>query len=72
MLWNLTNEKRSEEDRVAPEHCDGRFVLHRHHDADGPHLDLRLEQDNFLLGWRIDASGLDEECWATEKRPQSI
>lgn len=46
-----------------------RFVLHRHHDAFGPHLDLRLEQDGHLLGWRIDGATLAEGAWATEKAP---
>ena len=51
---------------------DGRFVLHRHCDAQGPHLDLRLEQDGHLVGWRIDAAALSGEAWATEKPPHPL
>lgn len=51
---------------------DGRFVLHRHRDAAGPHLDLRVERDGFLAGWRIDAVTLTDEAWATEKSPHSV
>lgn len=46
-----------------------RFVLHRHRDALGPHLDLRLEQDGYLLGWRIDGDNLAGAPWAAEKAP---
>lgn len=46
-----------------------RFVLHRHRDAAGPHLDLRLEQDGYLLGYRIDGDALEDAPWATEKAP---
>lgn len=45
----------------------GRFVLHRHRDHDGEHLDLRLEQDGYLDGWRIDATTLEGSTWATQK-----
>lgn len=48
---------------------EGRFVLQRHRDEGGEHLDLRLEQEGFLEGWRIDATDLDEERWATRKGP---
>ena len=51
---------------------DGRFVLHRHCDADGPHLDLRLECGECLMGWRIDGTSLDGGPWATEKAPHSV
>ena len=54
------------------EGVDGRFVLHRHCDAQGPHLDLRLEQDGHVVGWRIDASALSGEPWATEKAPHPL
>lgn len=52
--------------------ADGRFVLHRHCDEWGPHLDLRLEQDGYLLGWRIDGVTLSGEPWATEKAPHPV
>jgi len=29
------------------------FVLHRHRDDDGEHLDLRLESGEVLVGWRL-------------------
>ena len=44
-----------------------RFVLHRHRDAVGPHLDLRLEFDGFLGGWRIAADALRAGVSAEEK-----
>jgi hypothetical protein len=49
-----------------------RFVLHRHRDAHGPHLDLRLEQDGYLLGWRIAGDTLGSAPWATEKAPHPL
>lgn len=30
-----------------------RFVLHRHSDREGEHLDLRLEDGDVLFGWRL-------------------
>lgn len=56
---------------TALERADGRFVLHRHQDGEGPHLDLRVEHEGCLLGWRIDAVAMDGEPWATEKAPHS-
>lgn len=50
----------------------GRFVLHRHTDAEGDHLDLRLEADGHLRGWRIDAESLAAGAWATEKAPHPL
>ncbi len=50
----------------------GRFVLHRHTDAQGEHLDLRLEAEGHLRGWRIDANELGEGAWATEKPPHPL
>ncbi|MBI5093493.1 MAG: hypothetical protein HZB26_13760 [Candidatus Hydrogenedentes bacterium] len=52
--------------------ADGRFVVHRHIDADGPHLDLRVEMDNCLMGWRVDGLTLEGGPWATEKRPHPL
>ena len=43
----------------------GRFVLQRHTDAQGEHLDLRIEADGHLRGWRIDAATLNAGAWAT-------
>lgn len=71
MLWNLRPEAPSAAPPDAP--AEGRFVLQRHHDSGGPHLDLRLEQPGgFLLGWRIDAVDLDGDCAATEKSPHPL
>jgi hypothetical protein len=50
----------------------GRFVLQRHTDAQGEHLDLRLEAEGHLRGWRIDAATLAPGAWATEKPPHSL
>jgi hypothetical protein len=45
---------------------DGRFILHRHTDSDGPHHDLRIEMDGALHGWRI-LGDLDALSVAVEK-----
>ncbi len=50
----------------------GRFVLQRHTDAQGEHLDLRIEADGHLRGWRIDAAALAAGAWATEKAPHPL
>jgi hypothetical protein len=55
---------------VAP--VEGRFVLHRHRDTQGPHLDLRIEQDGCLAGLRIDADALAPGAWASEKAPHAL
>jgi hypothetical protein len=51
---------------------EGRFVIHRHRDAQGPHLDLRLEQDGCLSGLRVDADALEPGAWASEKPPHAL
>lgn len=66
MYWKLHLEPWVEPEVRA---VDGRFVLHRHSDGQGPHLDLRLEQTGYLLGWRIAGKILEDELWATEKAP---
>lgn len=71
MLWTLHRED-APLASDTPAHTDGRFVLHKHTDAAGPHLDLRLEQEGFLLGWRIDALTLEGSPSATEKAPHGI
>lgn len=50
----------------------GRFVLQRHTDVRGEHLDLRLEAEGHLRGWRIDAASLAPGVWATEKPPHPL
>lgn len=69
MFWKIRCEDAPEESGHAPE---GRFVLHRHVDSGGEHLDLRLECDGHLKGWRIDAAELGREAWATEKAPHPV
>ncbi|GMV92318.1 MAG: hypothetical protein AMXMBFR82_20960 [Candidatus Hydrogenedentota bacterium] len=70
MYWSLTTEPLDPAQRAcAP---DGRYVLHRHRDAIGAHLDLRIETGDCLTGWRIDATALDGEPWATEKAPHDL
>lgn len=71
MYWKLMCEHAPDDAQdTAPTH--GRFVVHRHHDALGPHLDLRLELEGCLAGFRIDAAALEGECWATEKAPHPL
>jgi hypothetical protein len=71
MLWNLTAAPLAEtQDCKRP--CDGRFVLHRHSDNDGLHLDLRLELEGYLMGWRIQSNELLGEHWATLKTPHAM
>ena len=67
MFWIV----RSESGPKKLQRRDGRYVIHRHHDAEGDHLDLRLECDGFLMGWRIDGADLDDSPWATQKPPHS-
>jgi len=70
MLWRITSEAIEAED-IGEE--SGRFVLHRHTDADGPHQDLRLEHGGFLVGWRIEGDALLEApSLATEKMPHPL
>lgn len=66
MYWRLEWDKDAAPETAAAE---GRFVLHRHRDDEGPHLDLRLERDGYLLGWRIDGEEVDDGVWATDKPP---
>ena len=63
MYWKLVKVETvaAERDSVAAQ---GRFVLHRHRDADGPHLDLRIEQEGCLMGWRVEGTTLEAEAWA--------
>ncbi len=72
MFFKITSEVRREWPEGLSDRVDGRFVLHRHRDEEGPHLDLRLEQDGHLMGWRIDATTLEEEAWGVEKGPHSV
>lgn len=67
MYWEITEMSRAAP-QDAPEGAE-RFVLHRHVDGSGAHIDLRLESGNCLLGWRIASESLEPGCWATEKMP---
>ncbi len=67
MYWKITEMTRQE--AGAPAADASRFVLHRHQDAEGVHHDLRLEDGNCLLGFRIAGQALEAGCWATEKMP---
>jgi len=70
MYWRLKLEETPNIDSL--DHIDGRFILHKHHDHDGPHLDLRIEMDGYLMGWRIDGVSLEGRPWATEKAPHAL
>jgi len=43
-----------------------RFVLHAHRDRDGDHLDLRLEEDDLLVGWRLPPDAVQQLALAGE------
>jgi hypothetical protein len=71
MYWRLRWEDGAPVLREAGAPPEGRFVLHRHRDRYGEHFDLRLEQEGYLLGWRIDGPALDGGPWAVEKAPHA-
>ncbi|HNZ49370.1 MAG TPA: hypothetical protein PLY90_09900 [Candidatus Hydrogenedentes bacterium] len=68
MFWEIAEVSRC---GTAPDTQEeqGRFVLHRHDDGEGVHLDLRLEWGDTLSGWRIAGENLETGLWATEKMP---
>ena len=71
MLHRLRCERASAEG--AKDDGEGRrFVLHRHHDGGGAHLDLRLEQGGYLMGFRVDGPALEGTVWATAKAPHPV
>ncbi len=70
MFWKIRMDDGLEASGLGER--EGRFVLHRHRDGLGEHLDLRLECDGYLLGWRM-APGVDgEEQFASEKGPHPV
>ncbi|MFM1920469.1 MAG: hypothetical protein RLZZ303_2103 [Candidatus Hydrogenedentota bacterium] len=69
MYWTMEVSKGAESEGIAPQ---GRFVLHRHRDADGKHLDLRLEAEGYVAGYRIGGVALRDGAWATEKLPHPL
>lgn len=71
MLYRLTSEILVE-NPLATGGDTRRFVLHRHRDKEGAHLDLRLEQDGYLMGFRVDGTALGPESWATVKAPHPL
>ena len=71
MLYRLKSET-IVENPLPTSGAPRRFVLHRHRDAEGPHLDLRLEQDGYLMGFRVEGSVLGPESWATVKAPHPL
>ena len=71
MLYRLTSET-AVENPLQPGEGGRRFVLHRHRDAEGAHLDLRLEQDGYLMGFRVDGTALGPESWAALKAPHPL
>lgn len=70
MYFNMTVEKLDEPG--ADFKPQGRYVVHRHHDAEGAHLDLRLEAEGCALGYRIGGLDLADGAWATEKQPHPL
>lgn len=68
MIWRVTLDSAAQAAR-ALESPAGRYVIHRHVDAAGPHRDLRIEWDGYLLGWRIEGEPFGGEAWAVEKGP---
>ncbi len=71
MLW-LIREEAALEKLPDIEAAEGRFVLHRHSDEGGAHLDLRLEAGGHLGGWRIDGDALEGAAAACEKSPHPL
>jgi hypothetical protein len=67
MYWQITQMTRHKSESPAADAP--RFVLHRHEDASGVHHDLRLEDGNCLVGFRITGGTVEPGCWATEKMP---
>lgn len=72
MFWKVRFESESTPPEVADIEPVGRFVLHRHTDLEGEHLDLRLECGGHLQGWRMDGTSLEGELWAREKAPHPV
>lgn len=70
MYWRLSAVTTGGEE--LPSHVDGRFVLHRHCDAEGAHLDLRLEAGDCCVGWRVEDTALGGAAWAREKAPHPL
>lgn len=69
MYWQIKPVPTPEGAPASPPMDARRFVVHRHRDHHGPHLDLRLEQEGYLLGWRVSATTLDGAASASEKAP---
>lgn len=72
MIWTLTVLDEAAQGAVDDSAWRGRYVVHRHRDAAGPHVDLRLEERGWLGGYRIEADGLAGEMLATAKAPHGV
>jgi len=71
MYWTL-DPVQDGDSRATEAPPQGRFVVQRHTDAEGPHLDVRLEQEGYLLGWRVEGCSLEGNAWATAKAPHPL
>ena len=69
MYWELDGCRVESSAQALP--VEGRFVLQRHWDAEGEHLDLRLEEGDCLMGWRVAGNSLAGKPWAREKGPHA-
>ena len=69
MYWELDGCRVESSAQTLP--VEGRFVLQRHWDAEGEHLDLRLEEGECLMGWRVAGNSLAGKPWAREKGPHA-
>lgn len=72
MLWKLCWNAGADLEALSDVSEGRRFVLHRHRDGQGAHWDLRLEQDGYLMGWRIEGDSLEAETLALEKSPHEV
>jgi len=69
MYWKIDCERLTEMPECERE---GQFVVHRHETSDGELVDLRLEYEGALEGWRIEGDSLACGGLATEKERHSI
>lgn len=60
--WQIerTSDEREARRAVQEASEEGRFVLHRHRDDGGEHLDLRLEEGEVLVGWRLPRDAVEQ------------
>ncbi len=65
MYWQL----RMMDDIGEAQPSSGRFAMHRTTDGQ---IDLRIEMDGYLMGWRVEGDSLADAAWATEKSPHPV